>query len=126
MSQKVDYGFFLLSILSQKKAEGCVSIQTIAKQYHLSFAFLQKVAGLLKTEGLISSSRGKYGGYVLAKKPKHIPLRTIIEALDGPIAITSCTPCIRKEFCTIQKGLKKINEEIRGEYLSRTLANLIA
>ncbi|MBI4239496.1 Rrf2 family transcriptional regulator [Candidatus Uhrbacteria bacterium] len=127
LTQKVDYGLFLLSVLARQKSEGQLSIRTITKEHQLSFAFLQKVARLLKNSGLIVASRGKYGGYTLAKSPKHIRLKSVIDALEGPLTRIDCAygSCARQEFCSLQKGLKKINDEITQSYLSKTLSSLI-
>ncbi len=133
ITKKVDYGLFLLAILSQNKKDSLSSIKTIADENKLSFTFLQKVAGLLLNANMIEAIRGKYGGYKLSKPVKKITVKEVIEALDGEIALTTCLKanakekyCKRMAFCPIHKGLGKINKEIMDSFLSKTLDKIIA
>ena len=132
LTKKVDYGLFLLAILADKNSPAKLSIKTIAEKSHISFPFLQKVARLLQKAKIIHAERGKYGGYSLKKKAEKLNLLEIIEALDGPIALTSCMKkgatkdiCERIGFCKIRKGLCRINEKIQKEFLSKSLTDII-
>ncbi|MDO8571137.1 MAG: Rrf2 family transcriptional regulator [bacterium] len=134
LSQKVDYGLFLLAALAKKSQRESLSLRTIADDNSLSFAFLQKVALLLRQAGLIRATRGREGGYVLTTSPSRIHFKDIIEALEGPIAIMSCVSeniqqkkaCPRKNFCSIRPTLKRINDEMKQLYFSKTLSNFLA
>ena len=131
ITKKVDYGLFLLAILADENSPDKLSIKTIAEESSISFPFLQKVARLLQQAKIIQAERGKYGGYSLKKNANKLNLKDIIEALDGPIALTSClkkgankSTCKRMATCRIRKGLCQINEAIQKEFLSKTLADI--
>lgn len=134
VTQKVDYGLFLLSVLArhaESKNPKMPSISKIAGDHHLSFSFLQKVAHALKREGFIRSHRGKDGGYTLVKNPKVILLKEVIESLEGPITAPTCFEeashaCPRKSFCAIRAGFERMNSEIAGLYLSKTLSDFLS
>lgn len=134
LTQKVDYGLFLLSVLAEhaeRKGAKTPSISQIAGDHHLSFSFLQKVAHMLKRKGFIRSHRGKDGGYTLARDPKAIRLREVIESLEGPIKPLTCAgeeshACPRKSFCAIRAGFDRMNTEIAGLYLSKTLSDFLS
>lgn len=134
LSQKVDYGLFLLAALAQQPHGASSSLRTIADENSLSFAFLQKVAFLLRQAGLIRATRGREGGYVLNKAPNCIHFKDIIEALEGPIAIMSCMTentqkknmCPRQRFCSIRPTLKRINDEMKQLYYSKTLSHFLS
>ncbi len=134
LSQKVDYGLFLLAALARESRGTSSSLRTISDENSLSFAFLQKVAFLLRQAGLIRATRGREGGYVLNKPPGRIHFKDIIEALEGPIAIMSCmtdhaqkkNTCPRQRFCSIRPALKRINDEMKQLYYSKTLSNFLA
>lgn len=132
LTQKVDYGLFLLATLAKHHGfDTLSSIASIAKKNHLSFSFLQKVANLLKREGLIASVRGKDGGYRLARRLDSIRLKDIIEALEGPILIARCLDegalqCPRADFCTVRAGVEKMNTEIQEVYLSKKLSDFLS
>ncbi len=128
LTKKVDYGLFLLSTLALKK--GQTSIKEIAKENRLSFPFLQKIASQLQKERLITSQRGKYGGYKLTKPASKMTLKEILEALEGPIALAPCFHkhnkfCKHSDFCKIKNGLEKINDEIKQAFLKKTLRQLV-
>ncbi|MBI4268284.1 Rrf2 family transcriptional regulator [Candidatus Uhrbacteria bacterium] len=132
LTQKVDYALFLLSVLARHTKEGYPSIATIARDSHLSFSFLQKVANMLKRAGYIRSHRGKDGGYSLAKKPESIRVKDIIESLEGRLQTSHCSAdeknhaCPRKSFCAIREGFHRMNKEISDVYLSKTLSDFLS
>jgi len=130
LTQKVDYGLILLRSLALDKNQ--VSIKKIAEEGHVSFLFLQKIAGLLQKAGIIKAERGKFGGYSLNGELKDYNLGQIIEALEGPIAIVPClnklnkVACKRIGFCTIRPSFAKINKEIQAMIATKTLDNFIS
>lgn len=63
---------------------------SIAAQTSLSPKFALKILRKLSLGGVVTAQRGKNGGYRLAKEPKDISVRELIELLDGPIAINRC------------------------------------
>ncbi len=133
LSQKVDYGLFLLSALASDQHGTPQSIRTIATNGKLSFSFLQKVAHALKGAGFVRGVRGNVGGYRLSRAPSTITLKDIIEALDGKIATTRClgtaqaeTTCPRQTFCTIRSRLQSINTEIEGYYGAQKLSDFVS
>jgi len=123
LTQKVDYGIILLANLANTREK--TSIKTIAEESNISTTYLQKIARTLKKAGIIKAERGKYGGYTLNKKAEELDLKTIIEALEGEIAIAPClkqiitAPCKQKTKCTIWKKLAEVNQDI-SKYLSKT------
>ncbi|MBI2483743.1 Rrf2 family transcriptional regulator [Candidatus Uhrbacteria bacterium] len=131
LTQMVDYGLFFLSVLANGKDPQ--SIRSIAKKYNLSFSFLQKVANRLKHAELVRASRGKVGGYVLVCRPSEVTMKQIVEALDNPIALMDCLleshvrarTCPRERFCSVRRGLARMNNQIREIYTSKTLAEFI-
>lgn len=127
LTQKVDYALFFLSSLG--KQEGTVSIRSLSDEAGVSFSFLQKVAHLLQQAGFIRATRGKNGGYALARPANKISLGEIIECLDGPIAIVDCAHgtghCARESFCQIKHGLQRMNTEIKEYYRKKTVSDFL-
>ena len=72
-------------------------------------------SGLAKARLLISQ-HGSNGGYTLARDPKTISAFEVIQAIDGPLFITSCVTvrgeCGQTDRCTIREPLRKVNESI--------------
>ncbi|MEK7649310.1 MAG: Rrf2 family transcriptional regulator [Patescibacteria group bacterium] len=126
MTQKVDYALFLLTVLA--KFSEHTSLRSIAERNHLSFAFLQKVARLLRSADIIKSARGREGGYTLAKSSAHILFRDIVLAVEGQTVPHACLSerrtshaCPRKALCSIRPALQRLHTQMQQLYLSKPL-----
>jgi FeS assembly SUF system regulator len=90
------------------------------------------VAKVLKTlggAGLVISQRGARGGYRLGRPLSQIPVADIIQALDGPIALTSCVDgggCDSATLCPMHGRWDPVNEAIRAALHGITLADMEA
>ena len=66
--------------------------------------------------GLLTARHGINGGYVLAREAGKISAFEVIQAIDGPLFITSCITvrgeCDQSERCTIREPLRKVNQSI--------------
>jgi Rrf2 family protein len=62
-----------------------IHLREIAQEYNIPFKFLEQIAILMKSVGLVRGARGKLGGYQLAEPPENITLARIIKATEGEI-----------------------------------------
>ena len=88
ISSRSRYGLKMMYELALKYGQRPVFLGDIAAAHHISEKYLSKLATALRSAGLVSSFRGARGGYALARDPRTITLREIVEALDGDIAAT--------------------------------------
>src|SRR3546814_11079995 len=86
-----------------------LSAALVAEQTGVSLPTVQKLMGRLAQSGLLGSARGSGGGFVLARAADSISLADIVEAVDGPIAMTACVDQGRHDC-----GLETRSEESRG------------
>ncbi|HYD38594.1 MAG TPA: Rrf2 family transcriptional regulator, partial [Allosphingosinicella sp.] len=89
----------------------------------------QKLMGKLAAAGLLSSARGTGGGFRLAREARGISLADIIEAVEGPIAMTNCITgsihdCALEGSCRVKPHLNAVNGAVRGALQSVSLATL--
>ena len=89
----------------------------------------QKLMGRLAGAGLLSSARGTGGGFKLARDPTGISLADIIEAVEGPIAMTVCVDekrndCVLDGQCQVKPHLSAVNGAVRGALAGVSLATL--
>ncbi len=136
-SQKLDYGLFLLMELARKQVKDSglktlapLSIRTFCEENGMSFFFMQKVAFELRKADIVRAARGKNGGYVLAKAASSLPLKDIIEVLEGPLTVMHClvsetSNCSRQPRCQMRHGLGTINQAIIDIFTNTTLYNLL-
>ena len=87
---KAEYGVRLLIQLGLQGSEAPVSLKAIAEAERLPLAYLERIAALLKKEGLVTSTRGAHGGYLLAQRPEEITMDRVVLALEGAIAPMEC------------------------------------
>ena len=96
-STKAEYGVKAMVNLAQCYPQQ-KTIKEIAEQEDISQKYLERLMVSLRNGGVVESSMGKTGGYVLAKDPKKISMDEVIEILDGEIAPMRCAG----KFCASQ------------------------
>ena len=91
ITQKCKYAIkAILHIAKNETKEKLVFASEIAEQERIPKKFLETILRDLRNHGIISSKRGKFGGYHLLKKPEEINFTDIIRIVDGPIAMLPC------------------------------------
>lgn len=109
----------------------CISAGVVAARTGIPAPTVAKVMGLLKRGGLLASSRGVAGGFRLALVPAAISVADIVEAVDGPIALTNCqygevSACALEGSCAVRPHWRPINVAVRAALAAVTLADLAA
>jgi Rrf2 family protein len=87
---KAEYGVRLLIEVGRQGQDQPVSLKAIADAENLPLAYLERIVALLKRAGLVQSTRGAHGGYVLARKPEDIRMDQVVLALEGSLAPMEC------------------------------------
>lgn len=86
LSVKIEYSCRVLAQMAQLHQVGELAhIDSLAQIEQIPSNYLAQILTELRNAGLITSKRGKRGGYLLARAPAEISLRDIIEAIDGDI-----------------------------------------
>jgi len=125
-----DYGIVLMSHMAAH-GDRVHNATEVAAEAHLPLPTVSKLLRLLTKEGLLESHRGTKGGYGLARPAEDITIGTIITALEGPIAITTCTndspgECEHEPICPVRSHWHLINVAVRQALDSITLADMAA
>ncbi len=89
----------------------------------------QKLVSRLSAAGLLESARGTGGGFRLARPPSAISLADVIEAVEGPIALTTCVDetrhdCAIEGACRVRPHWAVVNGAVRGALAGVSLADL--
>ncbi len=105
-----------------------VAMSVVAQRASISKPYLDQLAMALRHAHLIRGRAGRRGGYVLARAPKDILLREIVEAVIGEVNVTECVAdpgvCGRSEFCSCRRVWVEINARIRAVLDDYTLEEL--
>ncbi len=83
ITARVDYAILALFELAQAPSAERLQAREIARRQKIPLRFLEQILNQLKKAGLVASSRGKAGGYVLARLSSRITLKDIVEAVEG-------------------------------------------
>lgn len=130
MTRVADYGVVLLTAMARKTdRHRAFSAKELAAETHLPDAIASKVLKTLARSDLLESHRGAHGGYSLAKAPGEITVAEIVNALEGPIAITDCSSaeasCDLEILCRARPSLQQINLVVQEALEGITLADMI-
>lgn len=115
--------------LAQHNDGSPVALSDIAERVKESQKYLESTVSQLSQNGLIISSRGKSGGYRLARSPEEYTIAEIITAAEGSLAPVSCldsdTPCENASNCRSLPLWRELDEVIMNFLSSKTLADLL-
>ena len=104
--------------LAENAEQGALSAKDVAVSYGIPLEALAKILQRLAKAGLLHSQHGINGGYTLARAAHTISAFEVIQAIDGPLFITSCVTvrgeCDQTDRCTIREPLRKVNESIEA------------
>ena len=89
-SKKCEYGMQAILYLAAQESGSLVSAEDISKALKIPKEFISKILQSLRDSGLISSSKGKSGGFSLAKPASRIKLIDVVAAIDGLDMFDSC------------------------------------
>jgi Rrf2 family protein len=114
---KTEYGLKSLVKLAKNRSSAPLPLSSIAKEEKLSKIYLEQLFKKLHDRGIVKSTKGAGGGYVLARPANKISLLEIIESLEGSLAVSycfgdkaelacSCRGCLTKKvWDKVQKNL---------------------
>ena len=100
ISSRCRYATRAMIEIAKQYGKDPVPLKTIEEKQHISRQYLQQLMPALKREGLIRASKGKNGGFMLARPPAKIKIGEIVRAQEGEIAIVDCVA--DKDLCNFQ------------------------
>lgn len=87
-----------------------------------------RILKMLSNKELLDSQQGPQGGYSLTKRAENISVKEVIEAMEGPIALTECADddcgCAYETSCAVGKPWQKINKAINDVLQNINLAEM--
>ena len=90
LTSKGRYAVMAMADLASNHNSKPVSLIDISLRQNISLSYLEQLFSKLKSEKLVKSARGSYGGYMLEKNPKDIKLLNIIKAVDEEVKTLKC------------------------------------
>jgi FeS assembly SUF system regulator len=114
ISRLTDYATVILASLG---GGGLASAADVALRTHIALPTVSKLLKELQHAGLVRSVRGARGGYQLARPAAEISAVDILDAVEGPVALTECASgagnCGIEATCQVGHGWQRISVAIR-------------
>ena len=119
LSHLADYAVVLMTAAARRPAGARLSATELSGETGVPLPTAQKLMGQLAACGLLQSVRGAAGGFSLARQAGEISLADIVEAVEGPIALTMCSDsnnhqCILDAHCRVKPHIGVVGRAVRG------------
>lgn len=128
LTNLADYAVVVMTTAARTPGDR-LSAARVAELTAIPVPTVAKLMGTLARAGLLVAARGVAGGFCLARAPSDISIAAIVEAVDGPIALTNCLSgeshdCAIEGHCSVRGHWGPINAAVRAALEAVTLADL--
>lgn len=130
LTHLADYAVVIMTAAARRPAGERLSAAALAGETGVPLPTAQKLMGRLGAAGLLRSIRGAGGGFVLARPAGQISLADMVEAVEGPIAMTQCcgsneaSDCALDAQCRVKPHMSVVSNAVRGALAAVTLEQL--
>ena len=130
LSRFADYAVMLMTHIARHPERSHTAAE-LARAAPLPVPTAARVLARLCRHGLLTSTRGVKGGYMLAHPAARISVGAIVRAFDGPVSLTRCVKpgpgrCEVEPVCPSRVGLHYINVAVHRALDDVSLAEIVA
>lgn len=132
LSTRAEYGIRVLVALARAEGSGPQSLAAVARAEKLPHAYLEQLVRDLRRAGLVTATRGKAGGYALARPAESVSLVEAVRALDGPLLEMPCAGaenlevCDRPQDCSVHEVFQRVHTSLEDTLSATSLAEIAA
>ena len=128
LNRLTDYAVVVMTQMTQNPRNVHTAPQ-IAADTGIPLPTVAKLLNALARESLVESHRGAAGGYALGRPAEQVSVAEIIQAMEGPIALTACVEgsgnhCEVECFCPMRGNWNRVNQAIHQALSEVTLADM--
>lgn len=127
ISERTNMIIHVLAYMAESGAGINLSVKKLAEELNVSETYLAKVLQPVAKSGLIISTRGARGGFVLKRDPKEITMLELFIAAEGPLPRNGCLfgiPICKKKICSFSALNNELLEVIEKRLGAMTLAEV--
>jgi FeS assembly SUF system regulator len=122
-----DYATVILATLAAERSR-LLTAGALSDRTHIAPPTVAKLLKQMHRAGLVNSTRGTHGGYQLAREPESISAASILDAFEGPFALTACSAgsgqCGIEHTCSVGRSWQRLSQVIRRSLSEISLAQL--
>ena len=130
LTHLADYAVVMMTAAARREPRARLSAAELSSETGVPLPTAQKLMGKLAAAGLLTSARGAGGGFTLARDITEISLADIVEAVEGPIAMTQCvgsdetSDCALDAHCRVKPHMGIVGAKVRGALHAVSLQEL--
>ena len=129
LTSLADYAVVMMAAAARHPTGARLTATLLAEETGVPLPTAQKLTGRLAAAGLLATARGTGGGFTMSRLPSEISLADIVEAVEGPIVMTSCIDeqrhdCALEACCQVRPHMNVVNGAVRGALQSVSLSSL--
>ena len=131
LSSKGRYAVMALTDLAKFNAKDPVTLRDISLRQGISLVYLEQLFLKLKKNKIVSSVRGKKGGYTLNKNASEINISEVLSAVEEKIKTVGCEKHSKKGCngksakCITHNLWDELEDYINGFFEKKKLSDLI-
>ena len=120
LTHLADYAVVIMTAAARREVSSRLSATDLAEETGVPLPTTQKLMQRLAAHGLLVGQRGSGGGYALSRAVTEISLADIVEAVEGPIAMTQCSgsdepsDCALDAHCRVKPHMGIVGQAVRG------------
>ncbi|MEW5993397.1 MAG: Rrf2 family transcriptional regulator [Candidatus Zixiibacteriota bacterium] len=124
-----EYGMLGVLYLAEQTSKKVTPLSEISEAKEIPEKFLAKIFQSLSRSGIVRSHRGVRGGFTLARDPRKLPVKEVLEAIQGPYHLMKCIKdtgiCDKSRFCALRELLIIAEDRLVSAFKQYTVADLI-
>ena len=128
INKLTDYSIVILANLVAKDENAMHTAKELSEISGIPLPTVTRILKILSNKGILDSQRGAQGGYELTKNSTDISVAEVIEAMEGPIALTECASddcgCALEPNCAVGKPWQKINKAVNDVLQNISLSDM--
>lgn len=135
LSQKAKYAIkALLALARAQQKSSLARARDISARENIPKKFLDLIFFEMRREGLVISTRGRDGGYALARPSADISIAAIVRAVDGPLAALPCASvrfyrrcddCEDEKACAVRRLMREVRDAASAILDNTSLADAL-
>ena len=128
ITRDTDYAIRAICFMAEHKKE-ITSVSELVEKLKIPRPFLRKILQALNKKGVLTSFKGKSGGFKLRRKPQDIFITDLIKVFQGPLKLNKCIfkkkLCSSVDRCILRERIGKIEQHVVSELGLITVASLL-
>lgn len=128
VSAKGRYSILIMAFLASRPVNQVATKVEIAAAEGTSPQYVQQLMRQLGVAGLVSSRRGRRGGFLIARPPETITVASVLRAAEGEVRLVPCRrtgDCQRAADCPARKMWMQATEVLEEVFQGLTIAQLV-